>query len=398
MPFAAIGAIGGAVSAGIGLSNALGGSSSGGGGTGSTNVWQPSTQLLNNNANSLYANLGSYSGIAGNQLSSAPGAINSAVGAIQNNPYIGTSIGSNVTAGDQSIGAGYQTALNSDALNNQARSTNQNNNALLSREQSLLGQQTANTQAGQAAATQLLATGFDPQNAIYNQQQQANSDQSNAINAMNGLGGSPYGAGVANQSNINFNNAWQNSLEARQAQALQGYNQSLQLGNANVAQYGALQNQGSANASNYGATLGAASNLGTQSAQQYSQGGNYAYNAANTIYGNNLNALGSGYQAFNTASQPYNNLLTAQQAFQSHGAAENLAGAQYQNAYNGQQAQNITSGLSQVGNFVNGGGFNRLFGGGATQYSGGGVGAAGSLYAGQGLTSFGQPLDLYGGG
>jgi hypothetical protein len=67
------------------------------------------------------------------------------------------------------------------------------------------------------AANQAIQTGFDPQQSIYNQQHQQNIDQTNFINAQNGVIGTPYGAGVANQSNIDFNNAWQSHLLQNQA-------------------------------------------------------------------------------------------------------------------------------------------------------------------------------------
>lgn len=66
---------------------------------------------------------------------------------------------------------------------------------------------------------QALQTGFDPQNGLYNRNFQQNQDQTNAVSAMNGVAGTPYAAGVANQSNQNFNMDWQNQQLARQATA-----------------------------------------------------------------------------------------------------------------------------------------------------------------------------------
>lgn len=68
-------------------------------------------------------------------------------------------------------------------------------------------------------APQALAAGFDPQNALYNQKFQQNQDQSNAVNAMNGVSGTPYGAGVTNQNNTNFNLDWLNQALGRQSTA-----------------------------------------------------------------------------------------------------------------------------------------------------------------------------------
>ena len=70
----------------------------------------------------------------------------------------------------------------------------------------------------QPLATQISQTAFDPQSALYNQQYQQNQQQVNAVNAQNGVAGSPFGAGLAQQSGQNFNLNWQNNQLARQAQ------------------------------------------------------------------------------------------------------------------------------------------------------------------------------------
>jgi hypothetical protein len=69
------------------------------------------------------------------------------------------------------------------------------------------------------SAQQILQTGFDPQQALYNRTLQQVQDQSNVQNAMSGLSTSPYGAGIANQTLANFNIDWQNQQLNRQAQA-----------------------------------------------------------------------------------------------------------------------------------------------------------------------------------
>lgn len=72
-------------------------------------------------------------------------------------------------------------------------------------------------------AGQLLQTGFDPQNALYNQLFQRTQDQSNATNAMYGLASSPYGAGLTDQALTTFNLDWQNQQLQRQSQAAGAY-------------------------------------------------------------------------------------------------------------------------------------------------------------------------------
>jgi hypothetical protein len=76
-----------------------------------------------------------------------------------------------------------------------------------------------------SAAGQLLQTGFDPQSALYNRTAQQLLDQQRAINAMSGVGTSPYGAGVTGQTMENFNIDWQNQQLQRQLSAAQGASQ-----------------------------------------------------------------------------------------------------------------------------------------------------------------------------
>lgn len=68
-------------------------------------------------------------------------------------------------------------------------------------------------------ATQILQTGMDPQNALYQQQLQQTRDQSNVQNAQSGVATTPYGAGVTDQAVTNFNIDWLNNELARQTQA-----------------------------------------------------------------------------------------------------------------------------------------------------------------------------------
>jgi hypothetical protein len=69
------------------------------------------------------------------------------------------------------------------------------------------------------AENAILNTGFDPRSALYQRTQQQVTNQQNAVNALSGVGTSPYGAGVTGQAQQNFNIDWQNQQLARQAQA-----------------------------------------------------------------------------------------------------------------------------------------------------------------------------------
>lgn len=140
-------------------------------------------------------------------------------------------------------------------------------------------------------ATQTLNTGFDPQNALYAKQQQQNTDQTRATEAAQGVAGTPYGAGVENNSNQNFNLNWQNQQLQRQQQAastastLLGQQASSGTTGSNLltsvpqTQLGALSSLNAA---------GGAANNNTQQVIQdflaYLQGGTGAANAGTSQY------------------------------------------------------------------------------------------------------------------
>ena len=67
------------------------------------------------------------------------------------------------------------------------------------------------------AGNTLLNQAFDPQSALYNRTLQQLSDQQSAVNAMSGVAGTPYGAGVTGQTLSNFGIDWQNNLLNRMA-------------------------------------------------------------------------------------------------------------------------------------------------------------------------------------
>lgn len=130
-------------------------------------------------------------------------------------------------------------------------------------------------------AQQTLQTGFDPQQALYNQQFQLNTDQTRAGEAARGIAMSPYGAGIENQSNQLFNSNWQNQQLARQGQA------------ATTAQ----TLTGAANNALTTGTAGQTSGLNT-----LLQGISLPYSTANTIGQNQLQALLGGATYGNTST------------------------------------------------------------------------------------------------
>ena len=67
----------------------------------------------------------------------------------------------------------------------------------------------------------IMMSGFDPQSALFGRGQQRTMDRANALNAMSGVGTSPYGAGTANTALTNFDLDWQDRQLGRQTSAAQ---------------------------------------------------------------------------------------------------------------------------------------------------------------------------------
>jgi hypothetical protein len=116
----------------------------------------------------------------------------------------------------------------------------------------------ATTLPGLQAGYQTLQTAFDPQQNLYGQLQQANADQSNAINASMGVSGSPYGASLTGISNNNFNTAWQNNLLNRQMQGISAFDAATQSAAGNLSNLA-----GTATGSNQAASTLGTAGLGT---------------------------------------------------------------------------------------------------------------------------------------
>lgn len=125
---------------------------------------------------------------------------------------------------------------------------------------------------------QILQQGFDPQNAYYNRAQQQLTDQVRSGEAARGIAMSPYGAGIENQANSNFNLDWQNQALQRALQGIQGAS--------------SLNGQ-------IGQDFSGAYNLG-------SAAGSLPYN---TQQGINQNSLAGLQSYFNAQQQPISNYL-----------------------------------------------------------------------------------------
>lgn len=179
-------------------------------------------------------------------------------------------------------------------------------------------------------AGQVMNTAFDPQQALYNRSLQQNQQQQGALNAQAGVGTTPYGAGLADQANTNFNIDWQNAQLQRQIGGLgaagQAYGQAgslAQLGQGMAAgapgqylqsaglPYGVQQQIG-------GAQMGALGQLG-----QYGQ---QAARIPQMQIQDYLNYLGAGNQAGGVANQTAGlGLQQSQLAFNQNAAYANAA-------------------------------------------------------------------------
>jgi hypothetical protein len=217
----------------------------------------------------------------------------------------------------------------------------------------------------QSAGSQILSTGFDPQQALYNQLSGQAKDTANVANAGAGIGGTPYGASVAANAQNNFNMNWQAQQLARQQQALQSYNQTANTYGAGIGAAGA----GLTNAGNIG--MGLTQGLASANQLPYQAGLGIGQN---TISGaNNLQSLLQGQaniggQAFTLPQLTLNDL----QSYLGLGQA-----AQQQGLVGGQQgfdqlASGIGGGISGVNTLFNqnsglfpsvGSGISGLFGG-----------------------------------
>ncbi len=190
------------------------------------------------------------------------------------------------------------------------------------------GQITGNALSQLPDVNALLSLGFDPQNALYSKLQQQNTDQTRAGLSASGVGTTPYGQGIANQSNQNFNLGWQNNLLSRASQGA-------------GAAGGLLSNIGGAVNTGQGLQAGAGG--------QVLQGGQMPYNAFNNINTQGLQALsgtgGFGQQAAGGQQQQIADYLQyLQGGAGQQGANTSLFGQQLNQANQGFNQNQIMGG------------------------------------------------------
>jgi hypothetical protein len=149
---------------------------------------------------------------------------------------------------------------------------------------------------GMDAASSILNTGFDPQNALYDRSYQRMLDQQNAINSMSGVATSPYGAGLTGDASRNFNIDWQNNQLQRQISALGAYGQE--------------QGQVASNLTGLlGSAAGNYANLSGLGTNQYNAMTSGAVNNLTNLVGSGMNAANTGFQDYNTGMNTWLNAV-----------------------------------------------------------------------------------------
>jgi hypothetical protein len=369
MPWTA--AVGGLVSAVAGhFLNSSSGSGNGGGTSGGSapQVYQPTNQAgMYANFNTEYSNY--MNSVNANQALTSPYAT-SLFNSQMSNPYNSglmqgaensanayNQAGSLGTADANTLqGYGNQMAANAsqmqsdynanfgnvqnatNTLYGMGTSSNQNYSTL----QNQLGSQygsVANSENNlNSAANSVLQSAFDPQNALYANNLSQLNDATNAAEYSRGIENTPYGASVQANADQQFQLNWNNQQLAREQSGLSSasgaYSSALGQGtnyagaqsglqtaeNSNYANLtGAAEQQytGYLNAQATNANLSAqglantynsATGLANTAAGAYQNAGAEPYNANQTIYGNQQNAI-TGYNSDQTAYLSGNNQL-----------------------------------------------------------------------------------------
>lgn len=221
----------------------------------------------------------------------------------------------------------------------------------------IAGQQLGGASALYGAGQQALAQGFDPQNALYNQQFQQLMDQQNAINSASGLAGSPYAAGISGQAARNFNLDWLNNQLNREGTASQ------------IA----------------GQDFTGASQLGAAGLDTTQQIGQIPYQVGNQIAGTNISAYGQQEQGVSGALAPSDQLMSDLGNYLGIGQQANQL-AQQAEKQNYAQSNALASGF---GSLLFGPYTNPFQTAGTGQGQGGGGGGGGGLFSSLGSTGSG---------
>lgn len=214
------------------------------------------------------------------------------------------------------------------------------------------------------AAGSILNTAFDPQNALFKQQQDLQSQQSLAGLSQSGLAQTPWGQGVYGQNMGNFDINWQNNLLNREVTGAQGAEGLLgQAGTQATGAFGLGQQAGAGAVNSALLPYSTQNTLNTNALSALSGGASYGSAATavpQTGIGDWLSYLSGGNSANSVANQQGQLALNQnQQAFN-------------QNQIYGSQ---IGGGLAGLGNYAQGGGYGQpQMGWGSYGGTGGGLG------------------------
>jgi hypothetical protein len=214
--------------------------------------------------------------------------------------------------------------------------------------------------AGLGYGAQVMDTAFDPQKALYDRLYQQTTEHQNAINAQNGVAGSPFAAGLTGDAARGLDIDWQNQQLQRQIAGLGAWDQAASTAAGNAS---SLIGAGS-NAWNSGvnAGVGAYTGLTSNAANNYANLQNSGIGAYDALMSGDVSRLatlqGSGTDAFNSLTNGAANNLTSIEGLISQNIG---AGFNSQLAANG---QNFSQQLA-----ANGQNFNQQLGANGQNFS-----------------------------
>ena len=212
--------------------------------------------------------------------------------------------------------------------------------------------------------TQTMNQGFDPQKKLFNQLFNQQQQQNLASQAAAGTANTPYGAGLTQQGNQNFDIAWQNAQLARQGQAAQNAQALANIPSTDYANAQALAGLPTAAAGIGNQLFSTGGNLAATGGNLASIGANLGMGAGNFLNSLNQQQLQDYLAYVNQSQSQGSNLMN--NIINSLNAGTNLYGAQTGANLSQQQLNNQgLSGLGGLGASLIGSQLPNLFAGGA---------------------------------
>lgn len=208
--------------------------------------------------------------------------------------------------------------------------------------------------AGLPAASQILNTAFDPQNALYDQTLQRTMDQIGTLMARTGTTDSGTGLAYGGDVLRDFNIDWQNRQLGRQLEGLQGYTAGMTGAGQNLGTGTNLQATGAQNVAAGGAMpYQTYRDIGTGTLDTLGQLANLARTTAGTTSAAGDLQLGGNMAGYDAFTNNLNNQLGFADAYSGgvnnlsniYGGLSNVAG---NNAALGMTAANALQGAGQL--------------------------------------------------